>query len=269
MTVNYSSAKPITNSVYPAIDRLLVANHPSSPDTKIVISAGNCRDESSTFDINLGNFRGVNPNLTANTDTIVDAEVVGANGIDTGALAASKLYHVYVIADKTGDKPAAGLISLNYSNEGPIMPFGYTNYRHIGFMVTDASSGFLLCNQGGASNSRSFFYVGAQATSITAGNETVQTTVDLTELVPNVNVRRVHLSVAFTPGDAGRELSIYSGGDTSTSAVITGQVASVDVTANVTAISKLDAAGQPVISYNVTNSGDAAAINVAGFDYDL
>lgn len=66
--------------------------------------------------------------------------VSGVNGLDTGSVATSTWYAVYVIYNPTTLVTAA-LLSTNFSV--PTLPTGYTQYARVGAMVTDASSDFM------------------------------------------------------------------------------------------------------------------------------
>ncbi len=70
-----------------------------------------------------------NVNLTLNTSA------TGANGLDTGALAASTWYSVWVIHNGT---TAAVLMSL--SATAPTMPSGYTHKARVGWIRTDGTA---------------------------------------------------------------------------------------------------------------------------------
>lgn len=72
-------------------------------------------------------LRGVD--LTINTAT------VGANGLDTGVLAANTWYSKWVISDGVS---ARGLISL--SATAPTMPVGYTHKARVGWVRTDSTA---------------------------------------------------------------------------------------------------------------------------------
>lgn len=71
-------------------------------------------------------------NLTVNTGTI------GANGLDTGTIAANTWYSLWVIYNGT---TVAGLLSTSQST--PTLPSGYTNKVRVGWVRTGAS-GYLL-----------------------------------------------------------------------------------------------------------------------------
>lgn len=257
---------PILNAPYLNANGFLITNNNTTPNSKIDIGAGMIRDSSNTYDINLGNYLGANPGLTPDVSTTLDATVVGANGIDSGALAASKVYYVYTILKNTYE--SATIISLNDPSTGPVMPYNYLAFALIGYVMTDASSHFLLGYWSGNRTSRTFTYDAPQATSVTAGNATSYTGIALTTKVPPISNLIVNVSSAFTPGAAGRTLSFHRFGSNGDQAVITGQVTSVVVTSITKVLVGLNTA-TPTIAYKVSNSGDAAAINVAGFEYNI
>lgn len=65
----------------------------------------------------------------------INAAASGANGLDTGALASSTWYSVWVIWNGT---TTAGLISL--SDSAPTLPSGYTFKARVGWIRTDGSA---------------------------------------------------------------------------------------------------------------------------------
>lgn len=266
MTVAYSNSKPIINSVYSAIEQMIVSNNATAPNTKLDVSAGLARDQSDTFDINLGDYRG--SGASANATTTIDTAAVGINGIDTGELAATKMYYVYAVDGAQYGNSAGCIVSLNAPDTGPIMPYGYALYRHIGYAATDGSKNFLPMKQLGAGNYRKFLYNTIRATGVTSGNATTATAVSLTNLVPAVDGLNVHVYSALTPGAASRTLTLYAGDLTSAEAIVTGQVTSVVVTTVQDVVAELNS-GAPRIGYAVANSGDAAAVSVAGFDFEV
>lgn len=271
MTQNVSGLQQIVNAPYPAIFGCVVKNNATTPNTKLDITAGICRDQSNTFDANLGNYNGVNTSASADVTTTLDTGVVGVNGIDTGILQASKLYYIYVIFDKVyGDtvSTAATIASLTGPSTGPLMPSGYSFYRLCGYAATDSSIHFLPMYNTGTGNDRTCFYDAPQATAITAGNATSYTAVSLANLVPPVDLTPVWIASAFTPDAASRILNLTPYGGTGNAIAVTGQVASVVVTSNSLVTSKLNSTN-PSISYKVSNSSAAVALNVAGFQYFL
>ncbi len=68
--------------------------------TVMAIAPGQCRDSNDVMDIPF------------DEPFYINSAVVGAGGLDTGTLAASTNYAVYVIADSTNKKQPSALISL-------------------------------------------------------------------------------------------------------------------------------------------------------------
>lgn len=150
---------------------LTASNNSVSPQTKLDIAFTNCpayNDAASEYDIQALGFT-------------IDAGTTGVNGLDTGALGASKLYYYYAIANaSTG--AAGGLLSLSAS--APTMPSGYTHKRLLGVAYTDGSSHFLEFSQVG----HEWLYgdVQALATGSTAQSWADQ---DASGLIPPISTR--------------------------------------------------------------------------------
>lgn len=71
-----------------------------------------------------------------NVNLTIAGTAVGANGLDTGVLAASTWYSVWVIAKADGT--VSGLLSL--SSSAPTMPAGYTYKARVSWVRTDATN---------------------------------------------------------------------------------------------------------------------------------
>jgi hypothetical protein len=69
---------------------------------------------------------------------LIDMEVTGAKGLDTGSVAASSWYYVWIISNGTN---TYGMYSL--SRTAPTMPSGYTYKLLVGAVRTDASAHIL------------------------------------------------------------------------------------------------------------------------------
>lgn len=245
-----TSGVPIQNLPYKAIQNLESA---WTSNTTITIQAGQVRDSTNIFDIVLS------------APVIVNAAITGLNGIDTGTFAASKLYKLYAISDPVSGLPTGCMISLSNT---PAMPLGYGVYKLIGYWCTDASTHFLLGYNSGSGARRKFMFDAPQATAVTAGNATSYTAVALTNLVPHVENTPVFLGYAFTPGAASRTFNVTPGNATGNAVTVTGQVTSVVVSGVAQVLSKVTT-DVPEVDYKVSNSGDAVAINVAGYEYDV
>lgn len=266
------NASPIVNLPFLYINDARVSNNSTTPNTKLDVAAGICRDQNNIYDINIGDYLGLNASGTANSVTTINAATTGLNALDTGSLAASTVYYVYVVADPVSGKATGAMLSTAAPATGPLMPFGYSIYRHVGFAVTDASVHFLLFYQSGNNNARIFTYDAPQATAVTAGNSTTYAAVDLSALVPTpvsaVTSRNVpvNISYSFTPGAASRTLKMQPVLATGDAVTITGQVTSVVVSGISQVLAQL-ASAKSEINYKVSNAGDAVALNVAGFNF--
>lgn len=106
---------------------LITSNDVTTPNTKIDVSAGMCADDTNITILNVA------------APLVIDATIVGANGLDFSSLVLSTGYHIFIIGKVDGT--TAGIISTNPTT--PIMPSGYTLKRRIGSVKTDASVHFL------------------------------------------------------------------------------------------------------------------------------
>ncbi len=258
-----SNYEQIVNGGLLYINGMVQSNDATTPNTVLDVSPGICRDSTNSFDINLGNYLGANPNIDADQVTSINAAANGVNGLDEGTFAADTLYNVFVIGDIRGYNSPACLLSTSST---PLLPFGYGMYRLIGYAATDASIHFLKMYVAGNNNARVLAYDAPQATAVTAGNATSFTAVDLSAFVPAVDNTPVSIAYAFTPGAASRVLNLTPGNGVGDAWTITGQVTSVVISGNASLMAKVSS-GVPEIDYKVTNAGDAVALNVAGFEY--
>jgi hypothetical protein len=232
---------------------LKITNDATTPNSVIDIATGSILDSTGVYQLSVDSV--LSPSTASS----------GLNGLDTGTVAASKVYAVYVVADPITQQATGAMYSLSLT--GPLMPFGYSAYALIGFVVTDSSANILVGTWTAGNNSRrSFFFDAPIATAVTAGNATTYTAVNLTAFVPALQDTPVSITYSFTPGAASRTLNLTPGNGVGNAVTITGQVTSVVVSGNAQLVSKVTAA-VPEIDYKVTNSGDAVALRVAGFDF--
>ena len=246
------SALPFANNPFLYINGLEISNNATTPNTKLDIAAGQCRDSTDVYQI------------STSSALTINAATNGLNGLDTGSLAASTVYAVHLVADPVDGNTTGAMISTSYT--APVLPFGYSAFRLIGYIVTDSSVHFLPGYWVGNNNARMFMYDAPQATAITAGADTSYTAITLTALVPTKDNTPVWIYSDLTPGAAGRALYLQPTGATGDAVIITGQVSTVHVTANSLVLAKLSSS-VPKISYKVSNGGDAAAIKVAGYQF--
>ena len=232
-------------------------------DTTLSISSGQCRDSNDIMDIVIGSAP-LNGGTTTAPVTL-NAAVNGANGLDTGTFAASKVYAVYAIGDSKYYHAPATLLSLA-SNSTPTMPFGYDSYRLIGYAVSDGSVNFLPAYISGNNNTRIFTYDAPQATAVTAGNSATYAGVVLTTLVAPVTNTPVFVQTDYTANAAADILNMQGFASTGDAVTIIAPVAGATahtVTVS-TVLAQLNSAA-PTINYKV--SAGTVAINVAGFEF--
>lgn len=235
------------------VNGLGISNHATTPNTKISIATGSAMDSTGVYQ------------LTVSSALTLDATTTGLNALDTGSLAASKVYSVFIVADPIKQQAIGCLLSL--SATAPLLPTGYSVFKLIGYITTDASVHFLAGSwTAGNGGRRTFVYDAPIATAVTAGAATSYTAVALTTFVPLVENTPVIVNFAFTPGAASRTLKMTPGNGTGDFVTITGQVTSVVVSGNTMVFSKVTSS-VPEIDYKVSNAGDAVAINVAGYDF--
>lgn len=113
-------------------------------DHDITIAAGTCRDSTNAYTLTLA---------SALTKQIDAAWAAGTNagGLDTGSVANSTFYYIFLIR-KDSDGSIDALFSA--SATAPTMPEGYTYFRRIGALVTDGSANI----RNGAWNGDTFTY---------------------------------------------------------------------------------------------------------------
>lgn len=167
---------------------------PSGPDGKARIAL---------FDGSSLKFFTVSANVTA------DITASGANGLDTGAEAASTFYHLWAI----GKSDATFAVLLSTSGSSPTMPSGYTFKRLIGGVPNDGSSNFIPFHHSRNGWVRykvsgAIGYGGVQV--LSGGTATSATAIDLTKAVPDlVGAEFEILSDASNTGATGTRVDYY------------------------------------------------------------
>jgi hypothetical protein len=116
---------------------LTLSNDGSSPNTVIDISAGQATDSTNSKSMTLAAF-------TKTTGAF--ASGTGNGGLDTGTVAASTWYHVFLISN-AGATTFDALLSK--SATAPTMPGSFTLFRRVGSILTDSSSHILAFAQDG------------------------------------------------------------------------------------------------------------------------
>lgn len=241
--------------------------------TVICVAPGAARDSTNSIDMVVGlqNYFGIdNPTLLFQgyqPGLFVNSAVNGANGLDTGTIAASTQYAVYLIGDSRNYKNTAAILSLT-SNSAPVLPTGYDSYRLIGFWQTDGSSQFVYATHKPQNISGLLTYSNSPAVSVLAGGvATTFTAIDLTTnsaipttTLPNVIVT---LLVTFTPVAVGDTVQFRPTGSTATGNLntITGTTAGIAQSQYIQMIAGVGSS-KPEIDYKVTSASDAVSVSV-------
>lgn len=241
-------------------------------NTVMAIAPGMCRDSNNNIDMEIGfaNLQGnVNPLPVYNgymPALFVNSAVVGANGLDQGALAASSNYVLYVIGDSRGYMPVAGLLSLA-SNAYPLLPLGYDSLRMIGFVSTDSSTHFTAASVLNESSAKEYF-LAAPVSVLASGNSTSFAAIDLSSAVPTATdpFVQVWLYVAYTPAAAGSNVQFRPTGSSATAGLVTisAQAAGVVQQQYVCVFSGVSSS-LPKIDYKVSSSSDSLNVGVAAY----
>lgn len=128
---NFVTAQP-----KPGARALLILRNSGTPTTQIDVTASEVITQTTA---------GVSYRSTTVSVTI-NAATTGANGLDTGGLANTTYYSVWIIYNPTTGT-TAGLLSTSATN--PTMPSGYTAKVRLGWVITNGSAQFVATRQVG------------------------------------------------------------------------------------------------------------------------
>ena len=233
---------------------LQLSNDSVAPDTIIRCSTGSTLDSTGVYQIE----------VTAALEA--DISVSGINGLDTGTVAASTVYNVFLIADPVSLEPDALLISLSATQ--PLMPFNYSVFKRIGYIVTDGTSDILLGYWSAGNSATRQFTFDAPILALNAGTQTSYTGVALTTFVPAVDNTPVVIYSDFT-ANAAADIENLQGFDSTGDAVtIIAPVAgaTAHTTSQNTVLAQLNTAA-PSIKYKV--SAGSLSLYVCGYTFYL
>lgn len=258
---------PIVNQPFLYINGMLLSNDATTPNTKLDVAAGVCRDSNNIVDINLGNYLSQgNAALTANSATVINFATTGANALDTGTIAASTFYYIFAIADSSNKNQPVALASL--SATAPTLPFGYDSIRLIGACKTDGSSHILAFYASGSGGGKYFQWDAPIAVTVTSsGTSATYSAMDLSTGVPASNYGRVSIKYKWTPNAAADALNFTPSGATGDFETILGIVSAVAQEDNFV-ILPLTVSSVPKMSYK-TSAGTLNNIFVQAFDMQL
>lgn len=265
----------IQNETVYALPHLYISglNISFASTTVVAVSPGAARDSTNSIDMVVGlqNYFGIdNPalvNINYQPGLLINSVVNGANGLDTGAIAASMQYAIYLIGDSRNYNNTAAMLSLT-SNIAPIMPSGYDSYRLIGFAATDSSKHFVYSTQKPQNIAGLLTYFNVPPISVlSGGTSTTFAAIDLTTnsalpttTLPNIIVT---ILVTFTPAAVGDVVQFRPTGSTATGNLwtITGVTAGIAQSAYIQMIAGVGSS-KPEIDYLVTSGSDSVNVSV-------
>ena len=230
-----------------------ISNDATTPNTKLDVATGSCLDSTGTFQ------------LTLSTAVVINAASNGLNGLDTGSLAASTVYKVFVVADPVTQQTTGAMISASAT---PLLPYGYSAYALIGYVTTDASSHFLAGYWSDNDSARRTFTYDAPIIALSGGTQTGYTGVALTAFVPPVANTSVSMYMLFAANAAGNTANLQGYNSTGDAVTVIAPTATgtANTTANVNVLAQLNTAA-PSIKYKV--AAGALSLYVNGYTFDL
>lgn len=235
---------PVVNLPFKYVDGLELSY---TATTAIQVAAGQCRDSTDTYD------------LVLSADTDLFTSINGAGGLDTGDVAATTMYAVFVIGNSIKRLPTSTLMSL--SSTAPVMPTGYDLFRRVGYIRIDSSFQVTRFYQ---TAERRMVYAEFISV-ITGGNDASFAPIDLSAAVPAIPNCSVLLKALLLPATAGNVLAIRPTGSIAASvSCLSASVLSVAQIAQVSAIVGIDA-GVASIDYQVSQSTDAVNLYVISY----
>ena len=254
-----SKAFPYSSFIPFYFNGLGISNDATTPLTKLDVAAGSCLDSTGTFQ------------LTLSTAVVINGAANGLNGLDTGTLAASTVYAVYVVCDPVTQQAAGAMISLAYGSKAinkPLLPFGYSAYALIGFVTTDASVHFLAGYWSDNDSARRIFTYDAPIIALSGGTSNTYAGVDLSAFVPGFNNVQVVIYSNFTANAAADVEKLQGYNSTGDAVTIVAPVAgaTAHTTSQNSVLAQLNTLA-PSIKYTV--SAGAVSLYVCGYTFDL
>lgn len=233
---------------------LKISNNATTPDTKLDVAIGNILDSTGTFQISL------------DTAVTINGATTGLNALDTGTLAASTVYKVYLVADPQTLQASGCVIST--SATAPVLPFGYSAFALIGYVTTDASVHFLKGYWTAGNTTARLFTYDAPIACLTAGTQTSYTGVALTAFVPAIANTPTVIYSDFTANAAADIEKLQGYNSTGDAVTIIAPVAgaTAHTTQQNTVLAQLNS-GAPSIKYKV--SAGALTAYVCSYQFFL
>lgn len=224
-------------------------------DENVAIAAGQCRDSSNVWDIVV--------------DSALNADIAinGANGLDTGSVAANTFYYVFVIGDSTRHNDAACLLSAQIDVDDITLPAGYDVARRIGAVLTDASSDILEFHQYGSGKDRMMYYDVA-ISELSNGQSATYANIDCATSVPALACEVLAL-IDYTPNSATNKSHFLPYASSATNGIVQFGYGVAAAQRGMLQIPSSLNSGAPTIKYKVDNASDSLDVSVAGYIDEL
>lgn len=250
MTTAY---EPIVNEGLLYVNGLQISNDATTPNSKLDVALGQCRDSTNTFDLNLA--AGVTINFLAN----------GLNGLDTGAVAASTWYYVFLVADPIRNQATGAMVSTSAI---PLLPFDYLAYRQIGWVLTDGSKNILKMTVTGNYGYR-YHQWDTHIQVLTNGTSASLAIVDCSGALPPVEPIATYIGVGFTPATAADYVSIANATSTATALPYLSSVVAAKEQKGQMKVTATLASSKPELQYINSAASGNTNIFVDAFEYYL
>lgn len=226
--------------------------------TTLSVAAGECRDSTNAI------------NMVLAAPVTINTAIVGVNGMDTGALAASTPYYVHLLTDTSNTLSACCVLSATAT---PVMPtvngVTYDAFRVVDYWITDGAAALLKGYTYGNTSQRTRRWDTSVATPITAGASQTLAAIVLSAGVPPVAGCQALIEAVFTPNAASNTCSFTPFGSTATVMQrIVGQVASVAISREIEVGCPLNSGVPTVLYINSAASGALLAL-INGFRYTV
>lgn len=186
-------------------------------NTTLTVGAGQCKDSTDSIDLVIGSapLNG----LSVSAPITVNAAIKGYNGLDTGSLANSTWYALYIIGDSSYRNPPGAILTLA-SNSVPLLPAGYDSYRLRYYVLTNTSAQFIQ-----------FYMIGSAAkvknvwdssvSVLTNGGAVTFTEVELHTCVPPVPSALVKFTASYRPSVISNQFYLRPAGSAATTGAVT------------------------------------------------
>lgn len=265
-------------------------------NTVIEIAQGQARDSTDSVDIVL-TLPPLNNGSVQTAPFIITNTLSGPGGLDSGVIAPSTSYAVYVIyssafsqirnapspesyllsppyvapsgvnsvSQSEGYLPANVLISLSYMS--PVLPAGYDSFRRIGAVATNSSSQFVQFEQTGNGLDRVLWFTPFIELPTLSGSTTYVSIGNLYPYIP-ISATTLQIRAGLISASFGDVVNIGSYGSAKVTTVVISQVTGLDII-GFSIIPTGFNNGVPEVLYTTTSTGDEVLFAIEAYTDSL